>query len=113
MKWVHFWLGTPAALTPPRAENFQTFLADQRILELRSPFSASCFNLQLIDVFTNLKDLVCNCGFAIAESIGDIYIFIQARIPKLFRDSSRPSKGGVCSLHTDIAHLCCRTRKCC
>jgi hypothetical protein len=68
--------------------NFQTFLADVRILELRSPFSASCFNLQLIDVFTNLKDLVWNCGFAIAKSIDDIYIFIRVRIPKLFRDSS-------------------------
>ena len=28
-------------------------LADVRILELRTPFSASHFNLQLINIFTN------------------------------------------------------------
>lgn len=70
----------------------QTFWADVRSLELESSLSASYFNLRLTK---NLTD--CNCGFAIAESVSDIYIFIRARILKLFRDSSSPSKGGVCS----------------
>src|SRR5882762_9846880 len=59
-----------------------------------SPFSASCFNLQLIDVFTNLKDLVCNCGFAIAESIGDIYIFSKHAFQSCFEIRQDPQNGG-------------------
>jgi hypothetical protein len=44
-----------------------------------SPFSASCFNVQLINFLTKWQDFARNCGVAFAESSGDIYIFIRAR----------------------------------
>jgi hypothetical protein len=77
----------------------ETFLAD---VELRSPFSASCFiNLQLIDVFTNLQDLVCNCGFAIAEFIDDILYFYPSTHSEAVSRFVKTLK----RTHTDIAHL--------
>src|SRR6267378_1553420 len=65
------------------------------ILELRSPLSASCFNLQLIDVFSNLKDLARNCGFVIiAESIGDFIFLSEDAFRSCFEIRQDPQKGG-------------------
>jgi len=50
-------------------------------------------------------------GVASAKFTGAIYISIAARVPKLFRDSSRPQKGGVWELHENLAPWQSRTGK--
>ena len=89
----------------------QSFLADAKIFGLQSPLSAACFDFYLTNLSTKWIDILMGYGVASAKFTGAIYISIAARVPKLFRDSSRPQKGGVWELHENLALWQSRTGK--